>query len=268
MVISAHTLADNGDHTQADGLSRDIDKAGDRTGDRVSGDGGAAHRQVHTDVEGGNQAQDEELTDLEHTVFDTGRHADAEDSSDHAPLEARVQDTFHIDWASRSGNQEEDNEGAGDTGDEGTDTGPGGAQVKTEDQHGVHADINQVNDQGIEHRYFTIAHSAEEGGACVVQRDKGVSGRREHEVDEGGVHSFLGDTAEEEPEDMFTKEECGGHKREGGQQGDIEELFGGRARVFGFLTAEELGHDDRAAGRQSGKDIDEEDIDVVDQGDA
>ena len=67
------------------------------------------------------------------------------------------------------------------------------------DQNGVDHDVDDVDDQGVGHGHLAVAHSPEEGGAGIVDGDKGVGGRCQQEIDQGRVHDILRNIAKKYP---------------------------------------------------------------------
>ena len=94
-----------------------------------------------------------------------------------------------------------------DAGDERANAGARGAHLKPVDQNGVDRDVDEVDKQGAVHRDLAVALRAEDRCARVVDRDKGIGGRGEQEVDKGALHHGGFGLPEDEREDVLLEDE-------------------------------------------------------------
>ena len=164
--------------------------------------------------------------------------------------------------------QEHNDDRGGDAGGQCTNPRSGGPHVKAIDQNGVDRDIDEIDNQGAEHGYFAVAHGPEQSGAGVINAHKRIGRSGEEKIDQSAGHHIGLHTPEDQREDVLPEEQCRAHQQQGGGAHGIQQLLGGGTGIFPILPAQILRHHHRAAGRQGGKDLDDQRIDVIHQRDA
>ena len=164
--------------------------------------------------------------------------------------------------------QEEDRRAGDDAGEQG---GKGRAEhlhAAAVDEDGVAADVQHVHHQAGQHTDLAVALRPEEGRPRVVHPDEGIAEGRHQEIGLGVGHDVVVDGAEDGAQDQMPPEQD--HQRDGAAEGDHHQhdLAGGGLGVFGFLVADVLAGDHRAAGGEGGHDLDHQGVEGVHQADA
>ena len=257
VVLCADALADDGDHRHADSRAGDRLDRGEVSGDGIRRDG---HR-----AEAGHDAGHEELADLENAVFEAVRHADLQNALDHRPVQLDLVQPVVADGAVRIAQQERNDYGARDAREERGGRRAGHAHIEHIDQKRVAAHIDGVHHKRDQHRGFGIAHRAEQRRAGVIDAEEGVGDCGKQEIDLRVRHDIRLDGAEDQPQRRLPHGdgENGDHNRK--CEDGIEKLLCRGAGIFPVAAPDILRGDDCTAGRERGKDGDQQKVDRIDQ---
>ena len=155
--------------------------------------------------------------------------------------------------------------------DTGDDTGPCNAidaHFQAEDADRVAHDVDDVHEDADLHGDLGVAHAAEEGRACVVQREEGVAQGGYFKVEDAGVQNVRVDGAVAGA-DHGSGEKDADRSHHGTQDSaQQDELARTGICLFLLLRAQILAHHHRAAGGQRREQHDDEVVDHIHQADA
>ena len=144
---------------------------------------------------------DRELTELEHTVLDTGRDTDREDTCDH--IEIRPDEILpHHDDLLRLPQEDEEDDRRQDTAQQGRERGTGDAPAEAEDKDGVSDDVHDVRNHRDPHRETAVSTGTIKGRTDLIEPEEREGGRGKAEVGfRSGQHRRL-HAAEDEAKEL------------------------------------------------------------------
>ena len=152
--------------------------------------------------------------------------------------------------------------------DEGGQGGARNAHVHAEDEDGVAHDVDHVHDQRGEQRHFRVAHGTEQRCAGVVNAQERAGDSRIDDVDLSGHEDVRFDGTEDETKQAVAETQAYQGHEAGNEEHAVIQLARRVASHFTILTANVLGADHGAARCQSAKDLDQQYVQGVHQGDA
>ena len=253
-------LADDGEHRHADRVGRNIQEGGDVARHSVGRNGRGA--------EGGRQAGDRQLADLEHAVLDAGRDAHPQDAADEGQVGLQIGQVLDAEQAAGLFQQVDDRKAGDHPGDKAGQRGTHDAHLKGKDEHGVAADVHHVHHQTGQHADLAVALCAEERRTGVVYTDEGIAQRREQEIRLGVAHDVGVNGAEDAPQDAVPPHRHYGGDHDAERDHDEQDLGGGGLGVLRLPVADVLAGDDGTAGGKRAEQLDHQHVERVHQADA
>ena len=139
------------------------------------------------------------------------------------------------------------------------------APAQPEDSHAVADEVDDVHNEGGEHRCARIANEAQKRAVGIVNRHDRVGERRHEEVNLACCHDVLFDIAEDGEQQRFAENQANRHNRQRNEQNDIEQHLCGSFRGIRALLPQILADQHRAARRQGGEHADQQHVDAVHQ---
>lgn len=192
-VLGTDTLTDHGDHAHPDGLGWQNLKGGHGVADGICRDGGGAKSR--------DDAEQHDLSQMKETALKTAGHAQLQYCFDDMSLQAAAERLADMEGIFFIAQEPDHGDSADDSRSQGRDGNAFYTHVETEDQKGVAPYIDDVHADGNPHGDRGVAHDAEEGGAGVVESDKGNRGFYDDEIGISVIHNLLVDVAKESVED-------------------------------------------------------------------
>lgn len=139
------------------------------------------------------------------------------------------------------------------------------APAQQVDGHGVADEVDDVHDEGGEHRRARIADAAQERAVGIVNRHDGVGERRHEEVRLTCCHHLILDIAEEGQQQRLAENQANRHNRQRNEQNDVEQHLRGSFRGIRALLPQILADQHCAARRQGGEHANQQHVDAVHQ---
>ena len=215
---------------------------------------------------GGNHAEHQDLTELEHTVFQAVRHRDIENSLDQNRIEAETDLTAEIDIARRIKHHHQNHDGTHVTGYGGRNRGSGHAPFQAVDADGISDQVDRIDQKGNPHGDARVIHGAEYGRTGIVNGKSREGDGRDDQIGFRRLHNVRLDLSEHQTKQRIMK----GNKNNGNNKcqtgGKHQDLPGDLAGLFLVLLSQIVSGDHSAARSQRGKNVDEQDIHRIHQG--
>ncbi len=161
--------------------------------------------------------------------------------------------------------QDRDNDGGCGPGEQCRDAGAVGIHAEAVDQQRVAAEIDDVHQNGDEHRIPGIAHRPEHSGAALMNRQHGDGKRSDDQVFFTVGVDLSRDFTENQAEDCLVEKEQECAYRNAGQEHQPDQLIRTVAGVPFPLGSQILSGDDGSAGGHGGKDHDDQLHDLIHQ---
>src|SRR5699024_6779447 len=138
--------------------------------------------------------------------------------------------------------------------------------IESPDQDRVADNIHKVGDDGDDHRSSGIILGTEKGSARIVETDEGEGEKREEKVDLGITHNRFLHGTESQAQQRRLKDKAEEGEQGGKGGGDEKNLRCGAVRFLLIAVSQILGAQDCAPGGQSGKRLNDQNVDGVYQG--
>ena len=257
-VARADAAADDRDHGKAHGLADDTADAVEVVGDGVG-------RNVHG-AEQADHADDQHAAELEQAVFERRRDADVQDVAHHARLQpphAVPGDAGGVVMADSG--QVKDDDRAQRAGEQRGHRHTGRAHLEHKDAQRVARNVGDVHQQADFHRDGAVARRAEDSRARIVRCQERVGQAGDREIDQRFAHDVVGDGAEEQPQQRFAQQKAERRHADAEQRAERDQLARAAGGFLRAARAEELAGDDRAAGGERRKDVDDEVVDHINE---
>lgn len=259
-IPRADALGANREKSEAKGHSGQDREVCDIVADRVRRQGRCSKT--------GDETQYGDLAKLEHAVLQSVRNSDIEDLFQHIPLDLkriRVQD---VEFMFLIVQQDKNYHTCNATGHHRRDRHALDTAVEPEDQQGISEHVDGVHEQRSLHGDIGVSHSAEDRGSGVVHGDHRDGRENDQQVCAAVLHDFRLDLSEYMVQDQVLTEVAKDHNEDREQECEVEKL--GRRLTSGLriFSSKVLSGNYSAAGGESREDIDDEQHDRVDQGNA
>ena len=258
IVSCTHAPCDHRGHRQSNGHAGQHLERGDDIGHCVGRNG--------IGTESGDKAQHDDLSKLEHAIFQPVWNADTQDLADHAPVGSVSAGQPHIDGPPLICQQGHDQDCRRHSGYKRGDRHTFCPSVKSVDQDGISRHIDDIHDNRNPHGNLRVSHSPENGSSSIIESNKWDRSRHDHQVRVCMPHNVRLDLAENAVEDpVFAGvDDEGDHHRTDGDK--PHKLLCRLAGLLLPLLSQILARHHGAAGPQCGKHIDEQHHDIVHQG--
>ena len=256
-VSCAKAAADDGDHGKAHGAAGNVGNAADGVGHRVGRNGGGA--------QGGSQAADAQLANLEHAVLQTGGNANAKDAADQVAVRLHIRNMADAERVFNLLLLPEHPRCGKHAPQQGGQRSAQYPHAQPINEQGVEADIDDVHDQAGQHGNAAVALRTEQSGPGVVKPDKGVGDGADQKVGLRKSHHIVINAAENNAQDGAAEHQNDQHDSDGADRKNGVQLGGAFGGFFTIAPAKVLAADDRAASCQGGQDLDDQNIQAVHQ---
>ena len=215
---------------------------------------------------GGNHAEHQDLAELEHAVLQAVGHRDIKNSLNQNRIEAETDLSAEIDVPGRIEHHHQNHNGAHVTGYGGGNCGPGHAPFQPVDADSISDQVDRIDQKGNPHGDARVIHGAEYGRAGIINGKPREGDRRDDQVGFRRLHNVRFDLSEHQAQQSVMKgdENNGDDQRQAGCK--HQNLPGDLAGLFLVLLSQIVSGDHGAACGQRGKNIDEQDIHRIHQG--